>query len=51
LWTDDDNRDLVVSHYPWFLHVYDNLLLQPVMRADAVRAWVCVCGGGADWGW
>lgn len=36
LWTDDDNRQLVKEHYPWFLDTYDSLP-KPVMKADASR--------------
>lgn len=36
LWTDEDNRKLVLDHYPWFLDTYD-ALPQPVMKADSVR--------------
>ena len=24
LWTDDENRELIARHYPWFLRDYDN---------------------------
>lgn len=36
LWTDNDNRELVKSKYPWFLPVYDNLPLT-INRVDVVR--------------
>ncbi len=36
LWTDEDNRKLVLDHYPWFLDTYD-ALPKPVMKADSVR--------------
>lgn len=36
LWTDADNRALVLAHAPWFLDTYD-ALPRPVMRADAAR--------------
>ncbi len=36
LWTDDENRDFVSKHYPWFLEAYDNLP-RHIHRVDAVR--------------
>jgi hypothetical protein len=36
LWTDDDNRELVKKHYPFFLATYDSFSMG-VMRADSVR--------------
>lgn len=36
LWTDADNRALVLSSYPWLLDTYD-ALPQSVMRADMAR--------------
>ncbi|KAI9192968.1 nucleotide-diphospho-sugar transferase [Polychytrium aggregatum] len=36
LWTDEENRNLVSHHYPWFLSTYDSLP-KPIMRADAAR--------------
>ncbi|KAI8609435.1 nucleotide-diphospho-sugar transferase [Chytriomyces sp. MP71] len=36
LWTDDDNRNLVATHYPWFLKTYD-AFNDPILRADASR--------------
>jgi hypothetical protein len=36
LWTDEDNRKLVLDHYPWFLDTYD-ALPKPIMKADSVR--------------
>ena len=35
-WSDEDNRDLIKSDYPWFLSCYDNYPY-PIQRADAVR--------------
>ena len=47
LWTDDDNRQLVKEHYPWFLDTYDSLP-KPVMKADASRyLYMHHIGGGA----
>ncbi|KAJ3127056.1 hypothetical protein HK098_006853 [Nowakowskiella sp. JEL0407] len=36
LWTDAQNRNLVVNHFPWFLETYDTLP-KPISKADAVR--------------
>ena len=36
LWTDDENRDFVANHYPWFLEIYDKLP-QHIHRVDTVR--------------
>jgi mannosyltransferase OCH1-like enzyme len=35
-WSDEENRELVRSRFPWLLPLYDGLLM-PIMRADAVR--------------
>jgi len=35
-WTDKDNRNLVVNHFPWFLETYDNYPKE-IYRADAAR--------------
>ena len=35
LWTDEQNRALVQSHFPWLLAVYDSM--EGVYRADLVR--------------
>ena len=36
LWTDEDNRELIASHYPDFLGTYDNYTV-PMKRVDAIR--------------
>jgi len=36
LWTDEDNRELVKKHFPYFLSTYDSFSMG-VMRADSVR--------------
>jgi len=36
LWTDEDNRELVKQHYPWFLNTFDAFPMG-IMRADSVR--------------
>ncbi|KAL7545841.1 hypothetical protein ACHAWF_009190 [Thalassiosira exigua] len=35
-WSDDDNRNLIKQHYPWFLETYDGYPA-PIQRADAAR--------------
>jgi mannosyltransferase OCH1-like enzyme len=35
-WTDEDNRKLVMEHYPWLLTIYD-AFPKPIMRADLAR--------------
>ena len=45
LWTDADNRALVLNEYPWFLDTYD-ALPKPVMRADAARLLYMHARGG-----
>lgn len=35
-WTDEDNRTLIETHYPWFLDIYDSYKYN-IQRADAVR--------------
>ena len=36
LWTDEDNRNLVIDHFPWFLEIYDSFP-QEIYRADVSR--------------
>ena len=36
LWTDEDNRNLIKDHYPWFLKTYDEYDVN-IKRVDAVR--------------
>lgn len=36
LWTDDDNRDFIATHYPSFLKLYDGYDVK-IKRIDAVR--------------
>lgn len=36
IWTDDDNRNLIAFHYPWFLSTYDTLPVN-IQRIDAAR--------------
>ena len=45
LWTDADNRRLVLESAPWFLDTYDSLP-RPVMRADAARLLYMHAHGG-----
>jgi len=45
LWTDEDCRDFLMQHYPWFLPIYDNYP-KTIMRIDAVRYfWMYHYGG------
>ena len=45
LWTDEDNRQLIQEHYPWFLQIFD-AYPQNIMRADAVRYFILHHEGG-----
>ena len=45
LWTDADNRDLIVKHYPWFLPTYDSFRSN-IYRADAARIFYMFHYGG-----
>jgi mannosyltransferase OCH1-like enzyme/GT2 family glycosyltransferase len=45
LWTDDDNRNLIATHYPWFLETYDNYP-HNIQRADAARYFILFSLGG-----
>ena len=44
-WTDEDNRELVREHYPWFLATYD-AYDAPIKRADAARYLILAKFGG-----
>ena len=45
LWTDEDNRHLIATKYPWFLDKYDSYKY-PIQRADAIRYFILYeCGG------
>lgn len=44
-WSDDDNRNLIATHYPWFLETYDNYPA-PIQRADAARYFAVLHHGG-----
>ncbi|KAJ1555784.1 hypothetical protein HK405_013135 [Cladochytrium tenue] len=46
LWTDLENRDLIVEHFPWLLRTYD-ALPHNVMRADLARYAYMFHYGGA----
>lgn len=39
LWTDASGRELIESHYAWFLDTFDGYRY-PIQRADAVRYFV-----------
>ena len=45
LWTDADNRDLIVKEYPWFLSTYDSFP-STIYRADAARIFYMFHYGG-----
>uniref|UniRef100_A0A7S1ZRA7 Alpha 1,4-glycosyltransferase domain-containing protein n=2 Tax=Ditylum brightwellii TaxID=49249 RepID=A0A7S1ZRA7_9STRA len=44
-WSDDDNRNLIKNHYPWFLETYDSYPA-PISRADAARYFAVMHYGG-----
>jgi len=44
-WSDEDNRELIRTKYPWFLPVYDGYP-NPISRADAARYFVIYTYGG-----
>lgn len=45
LWTDEDNRNLIKEHYPWFLEQFDRYEYG-IQRADAVRYFILHKYGG-----
>mmetsp|Transcript_21480 Transcript_21480/g.49981 ORF Transcript_21480/g.49981 Transcript_21480/m.49981 type:complete len:305 (-) Transcript_21480:186-1100(-) len=45
LWLDDDNRNLVKDHYPWFLATYDGYD-KTIKRVDAARLFMMHRYGG-----
>lgn len=45
LWTDDDNRQLILKHYPWFLKTYDEFP-KKIMRIDSTRVFYLHKYGG-----
>ncbi|KAI9350765.1 nucleotide-diphospho-sugar transferase [Obelidium mucronatum] len=45
LWTDADNRNLIVTDYPWFLETFDSFE-DPIMRADSSRVFYMHKYGG-----
>lgn len=45
LWTDESARDLIKTHYPWFLETYDNYDMN-IKRADASRYFILHHMGG-----
>lgn len=44
-WTDDDNRNLIQNHFPWFLKKYDEYEYG-IQRADAIRYFILYQYGG-----
>lgn len=45
LWTDEDNRNLIKDHYPWFLKTYD-AYDKHIKRVDAARYFILHRHGG-----
>ena len=45
LWTDGENRDFLLAHYPWFVPYYDSYD-QPVKMSDAIRYFLLYHYGG-----
>jgi mannosyltransferase OCH1-like enzyme len=45
LWTDEDNRNLIKDHYPWFLQTYDGYDMH-IKRVDAARYFILHRYGG-----
>ncbi|MCJ1439458.1 hypothetical protein MMC27_008852 [Xylographa pallens] len=45
LWTEQSSRELIETHYPWFLSTYDGYKF-PVQRVDAVRYFILLKYGG-----
>lgn len=45
MWLDEDNRNLVKEHYPWFLETYDSYD-QNIKRVDAARLFMLHRFGG-----
>lgn len=44
-WTDQDNRNLIATEFPWFLETYDSYAA-PISRADAARYFIVFKYGG-----
>ncbi|KAJ3251871.1 hypothetical protein HDU77_005617 [Chytriomyces hyalinus] len=45
IWSDSDNRNLIETHYPWFLEVFDSYE-DPILQADASRVFYMHQYGG-----
>jgi len=45
LWTDEDNRNLIKTDYPWFLETYESYD-KPIKRVDAARYFILHKYGG-----
>lgn len=45
LWTDEDNRQLIAEHYPWFLPTYDQFP-RDIQRVDAAKYFILYHHGG-----
>eukprot|EP00038_Savillea_parva_P004104 m.134137 g.134137 ORF g.134137 m.134137 type:complete len:345 (+) comp11376_c0_seq6:313-1347(+) len=44
-WTDEKNRELIATKFPWFLDTFDGYV-NPIQRADAVRYFILYEYGG-----
>lgn len=44
-WSDEDNRNLIATDYPWFLETYDSYPF-PIQRADSARYFAVLKHGG-----
>ncbi|MEM7061702.1 MAG: glycosyltransferase [Cyanobacteria bacterium P01_B01_bin.77] len=45
LWTDQQNRQFLQTHYPWFLKIYDRYS-ENICRVDAIRYFILMHHGG-----
>lgn len=45
LFTDEDNRNFIIKHYPWFLETFDSYK-HNIERADAIRYFLLYTYGG-----
>ncbi len=45
VWTDSDNRKLIVDHHPWFLATYDGFA-RDIQRVDAAKYFILYTHGG-----
>lgn len=45
LWTDDESREFIAEHYPWFIKTYDSYPYH-IQRVDAIRYFILYHMGG-----